>query len=154
MVTTEEKKKVKFRWLISSLIYILAPPILIFLIDTIYTHIEHRPLNNIECLASISISPLLFVFPILYFCAYKKPGTKLITLFLFNVPLYHYFKVTLDNGSNLLTTPLTIITFLSISLIQIYWLIQTYRLRSLNLRLKKQPPPPPTVENTQNIPQP
>lgn len=120
---TREEKKIRKNWLISTTILYLVIPFIGGM--SIFFKTNELSSQNLGWLIVY-----FFSFLILYYYAYKKNGTHLLTLFLIILPIYLFidFVQSVINGQ------------LSFKVVfYIWWYIASLKLRKINTKLKKIP---------------
>lgn len=85
----QERRKFRKKWLISSITYQLILPLIFTIGFFIYLNIATDFQTSISIINNFLffLIPSALIFLWLFYCAYKKNGTKLLTFFLIVTPL-------------------------------------------------------------------
>lgn len=135
----ESDYKTKTQWLIALFcLNILFPLVLHGVICGIlfFYNIQEKPPIELLIYGGCGLMPLC----VLWYCIYKMPGTKLLTLFLFLAPLQmlsDIFQVMLGNPDRFQTSTLSVEVVL---FIWCYWL--AIKVRRINRKLAVWKPKP------------
>jgi hypothetical protein len=127
----EQKKRIKRNWLISAILFQLVLPFIINFLTFQDNPLDHSSKGNIIGSIYILIVSLL-CFWVIFHCAYRKQGTRLLTIGLVISPFYW-----IGNIIESMVQHIPIMPLIFCSVFFVWWYINCLYLKRLNKELKR-----------------
>lgn len=140
-VITTSENRIRKHWLISTAsISVIFPLALFVFLCFLSAHItiSHDELKDLLREPLVDAFKGSFSMWLIWFCAYRKPGIKLLTVWLIMTPIWMLASTMkcLMESSDLWTVIAILVEFL----IFLWWYVLSFKLRAVNKVIKKRPP--------------